>query len=271
MGLALCVAACTLGCSYSMSDRIRRSVTIPSRQKNSITGSEFLRRTADYSMPKRQTAALEEIQRGNIPDFLRTFGPVALPPKNGYQVTIWVMPDYLSIGSDRDFVRIPLALRPALAVAASFHCTLPTVKMVDAIYDQAKIKLAPRALPAADDMRSNIYTMRHHGLVQAQLANCPPGELVAGHKKDLVISQRLLARPDRQAIYGWHQPDGVPIQPLSTYHGAAYADYSHGVRLVSNLLMVNGSLTSMHEARRDPALMAVLTDEESLPDPESLF
>ena len=40
---------------------------------------------------------------------------------------------------------------------------------------------------------------------------------------------KLYEFPDRVAIYGWHRPDGRPIQPLSTVHGFRYADRNNFV------------------------------------------
>ncbi len=42
------------------------------------------------------------------------------------------------------------------------------------------------------------------------------------------------------AIYGWHKPDGTPIQPLTTVHVDWYVDYSHGVRLAKRTVKVDG-------------------------------
>ena len=67
-----------------------------------------------------------------------------------------------------------------------------------------------------------------------------PDKLVAGHKKDLVVTPELMDRPDRVAIYGWHLADGKPIQPVYLGHVDHYEDYSHGVRLVHPIAMVNG-------------------------------
>ena len=64
-------------------------------------------------------------------------------------------------------------------------------------------------------MRSSDYYLHHQRLIEEQLAGHPRGELVAGHKKDLVLTNRLWWRRDRVAIYGWHQGRGQPIQPLS--------------------------------------------------------
>jgi hypothetical protein len=87
------------------------------------------------------------------------------------------------------------------------------------------------------------------------------GELVSGDKKDVVMSNRLAAHLGRIAIYGWHRAAGQPIQPLSTVHGANYADYSHGIRLVSEWAMIDGKLRLVRDILHDPSTAAVLSDE----------
>lgn len=61
--------------------------------------------------PERQAKATDELLRGNVPDFLRKLKPVYLacrsPPGKMITALIWVSPDYLAIGSDEDFLRIP--------------------------------------------------------------------------------------------------------------------------------------------------------------------
>lgn len=58
----------------------------------------------------------------------------------------------------------------------------------------------------------------HNTTVRAQreeaLAVYPFGTLVAGRKKDGVITPRLETAADRVAIYGWHRLEGTAIQPL---------------------------------------------------------
>jgi hypothetical protein len=107
-------------------------------------------------------------------------------------------------------------------------------------------------------MRSNSYYWEHEQRIREQrlALHAPLGALTAGQKKDLVFTNRLWGKAGRVAIYGWHQHAGAPIQPLSTVHGARYADYSHGVRLVSAVAFVNGRARSILEssctvARRD--------------------
>jgi hypothetical protein len=97
------------------------------------------------------------------------------------------------------------------------------------------------------------------------------GELVSGHKKDVVISNRLLLKKDRIAIYGWHRPTGAPIQPLSTVHGAGYADYSHGIRMVSDTVWVDGRPRSLNDALADPRLAPLFSDKGVIRDAQRLM
>jgi hypothetical protein len=115
-------------------------------------------------------------------------------------------------------------------------------------------------------MRSTAYYLAHQRTIEAQRAGRPLGELTAGHKKDLILTKRLLTRRGRVAIYGWHQRGAKPIQPLSTVHGARYADYSHGVRLVSTTVLVDGVTRSIFDVLRDPELAPVLTHEGTIRD-----
>ena len=44
-------------------------------------------------------------------------------------------------------------------------------------------------------------------------------------------------------------------------HGAGYADYSHGVRLVSAIAYVNGQPRSLLDVLQDPWLAGIVSDE----------
>ncbi len=61
----------------------------------------------------------------------------------GHLQTYYVTPDYLGIGSDADFVRMPMMPGTAQQIADLFQCILPARKMVNDIYAQAQVKLAP--------------------------------------------------------------------------------------------------------------------------------
>ena len=99
---------------------------------------------------------------------------------------------------------------------------------------------------------------------QSEARGIPLGALVSGHKKDVVLTNRLAQRPGQIAIYGWHRGPSAPIQPLSTVHGARYADYSHGIRLVSQTAIVNGKRQAVYDILRDSMLANALSDEGSM-------
>jgi hypothetical protein len=176
------------------------------------------------------------------------------------------MPDYLAIGSDDDFLRIPMNLHSAAAIAARFGFVLPTRKMVDAIYNQSAYHFTPAPMPAGPQMTSTQYFRIHNETIEkeSRARGIPRGALVSGHKKDVVMTNRLAKMEGRIAIYGWHRGTGAPIQPLSTVHGACYEDYSHGIRLVSRTALIDGVPTPIDDVLRDSVLAKVLSDEGSI-------
>ena len=240
---------------------------IPSRSSEDLTGSQFAQYISKMDSQDREKAILEEISKGNLPAFLRKLVPVRLHSElangQGLTATIFVTPDYLAIGSDSDFLRIPMNLHTAATIAERFGFILPTRKMVDAIYLQSSYHLMPQPLPAGPQMRSTEYYSTHNQMIENQMRamGAPLGALISGDKKDVVMSNRLTTYVGRIAIYGWHRGPGQPIQPLSTVHGANYADYSHGVRLISEWALVNGKLQSIRQLLQDPATAKVLSDE----------
>jgi hypothetical protein len=219
---------------------------------------------------QREHAILSQLLEGNLPGFLRQLVPVTLeqnlPGRKIALGVIFVMPEYLAIGSDSDFLRIPMNLYTAMAVADRFGFSLPTRKIVDAIYNQSSFHFKPQPLPPGPQMTSTEYYRIHNTLIdkQAQTLAIPLGALVGGHKKDVVLSSRLARNPGQIAIYGWHRGPGAPIQPLSTVHGAGYADYSHGIRLVGQIAIVEGKQHSVYDILEDSSLANVLSDEGSL-------
>jgi hypothetical protein len=161
---------------------------------------------------------------------------------------------------------MPMNLTTATAIADAFGFVLPTRKIVDAIYARSGFHFVPAPLPAGPRMTSIDYYRAHNASIdqQARAAGVSPGTLVSGHKKDVVLTNLLARVPGRIAIYGWHRPTGAPIQPLSTVHGACYADYSHGIRLVADRAWVNGAFRAVHEILLDASLAPALSDEGAI-------
>jgi hypothetical protein len=250
---------------------------IPLRPWGAMSGSQFARSILRMDGIQRERAILDQFLIGNIPDFLRRLKPVFLSQRfedgKSLTATLFAMPDYLAIGSDRDFLRIPMSLYPAEEIAKRYGFFLPTRKIVDALFAQSAFHLTPEPMPPGARMRSTAYYWEHNQRIRKQrlALGSPLGALISGQKKDVVMTKRLVPGQGKIAIYGWHRPSGIPIQPLSTVHGAGYADYSHGIRLISNHLLLNGKPRLYYEVLEDPAKAQLLSDEGVIPQIRSLL
>lgn len=244
---------------------------IPPRPAKAASGTRFARGIANLVRGERDAQTARAVLGGDIPEFLRQLQPVELQAYSTdgrpLRATVCVMPDYLAVGSDKDYLRMPMGLKAAAEIASRLGFVLPTPRMVDAIYRESSRHLRPQPLRAGPAMRSTAYFTRHDADIVAQLRRLriAPGVLLAGHKKDVVLSNRMDSHPGRIAIYGWHEPNGQPIQPLSTAHGIEYVDYSHGIRLVSDVMLLNGKVTSVHKVLANAQLAPVLSDEGPVP------
>lgn len=241
-----------------------RHLYLPQRSDNAITGNEFYKSVFALSRIERETLAKHEILDGNIPSFLRKMVKIktTITTDDGTVIHAFyfVTPDYLSIGTNMDFARIPLTPMTAQSIADSLHCFLPTKKIVNDIYNEAKVKLEPVPMYA---FRDSAVTMYQHNLIIEGQRKLRKG-LIAGIKKDVVITEMLTrsSKPNRVAIFGWQKLDGKPIQPLYTGHVNWYVDYSHGIRLVYRTIYVNNKPMDYIDVLKDPTLRRLLCDEE---------
>ncbi len=242
------------------------SLKLPQRRKGALTGSAFLDRAAGLGRAGFDDAVYEEIAAGNIPEHQRRLLPVVVTSDAGRSAKLRVLCDYLAIGSDDDFIRMPMTSAAAQRIADLTETMLPTPKLVDEIYKQAVARLPPSYIdggPTEDEIADFLF---HHDKLEKNRKNLgfPLGVLTAGDKKDIVLCERLPQRPDRVAIYGWHKNDSTVIQPLSTMHSCRYADYSHGVRLIDQRVEIDGELHLLGEMLRDPELAELVSDEGPL-------
>jgi pimeloyl-ACP methyl ester carboxylesterase len=236
------------------------AVNLPPRPTNAVSGSGFAARIAAFDLDEREKAVVTEMTRGNVPAFWRRFVDVKVG-----EAIVSVSPDYVCVGRDDDYLLLPLTPNTAQKIADALGCVLPTRKIVDAIYRAAPLKLAPAPIPPSPAMTTVPIFAQHNETIRVQRAAGmhahPLGTLVAGHKKDVVITPQLTAKPSSVAIYGWHRLDGTAIQPLYLGHTASWVDYSHGIRLVRRDVVVNGKAASIDAVLADEKLCAQLSDE----------
>lgn len=251
--------------------RAWRLSPIPPRPAGAPTGSQFFAQVNGLSLTQRDPIALQQILSGNIPKFLRDFVPVTVTATvsgTPRSLTYYVMPDYLAIGSDADFFRFPMRPETAQPIADAFDCLLTTRKMCNDVWTAAAVKLAPSPInPATTDITLVSTFWTHHNTIEGQRAGQALGLLVAGIKKDVVITPLLATNPGRVAIYGWHQLSGTPIQPLYLGHNTAHVDYSHGIRLVRSDVLLDGVPTTAQAILAHPTLHVLLSDEGVVNNP----
>ena len=138
--------------------------------------------------------------------------------------------------------------------------------MVDSIYQQSEIKLTPIPIPPTKAMITVPVFKKHSEIIAQQLipflSQHLSSKLTAGHKKDIIISPKIYTeKTAKVVIYGWHQLNGKAIQPIYNKHSNTWADYSHGVRLIQNKILINGKRTTIQKVVADPKLHQLLSDE----------
>src|SRR5262245_8522298 len=238
-------------------------LTLPPRAADALAGSQFFHQIESLPWKERESAVLKQITDGNIPDFLRSLAPIQVeaadPQGTKHSATYFVTPDYLAIGSNTDFFRIPMTPAAAQKIAKLAGASLITTKISDDIFNAAGLKLEPQPLTKDRDGAATFY--QHHQIIEQQRQGKAPELLIAGIKKDVVLTNRLKEKPNRVAIYGWHYPHGKPIQPLYVGHVDWYVDYSHGIRLISQQMIVDGKPTHVSDVLKDKELRRLLSNE----------
>lgn len=200
----------------------------------------------------RDVAILTAISAGRLdpPTWVRvTMGRVALD----------VSADYLTIEGEH----VPMSAPVAQAAVGALDALLPTPAIVDAIERAATIIPLPVWSPPAGQDRAAQITSPVLALCEERTRRAfedrriEPGQLVAGHRKDVVLAPFM---PDgRVVIYGARWTDGRRLQPVfpvspGTGHEAGYADYSHGIRAVRDACLLDGEPTTLTAILQTPEL-----------------
>ena len=158
---------------------------LPDRPDDAPGGAQVARDIRTLDLEAREERIYTEVAQGNVPTWLRQLGQVRLTGEvdgRKHQVTLWVTTDYLAVGSDSDYFLIPLSPQMAQRIADLVGGSLPTPRIVDAVWASAGRHLAPIRIGPNEFMTTVRYFLRHDRLVRAQrmLHGVPPGVLVAG-------------------------------------------------------------------------------------------
>ncbi len=252
-------------------------LNLPPRATNAPAREQLVKVMTPMPLSEREEYIFQQVINGNIPTFLRKLVAVTNTATiNGakHVVQYFVAPDYFALGTDADYLLTPMTPMLAQRVANFLDCSLPTRKMSDEIWKAAQVKLPPSPIPATPKMITVPVFEAHNETVRGQrlavVSAHPLGELVAGDKKDVVISPLIYANLHTRAstpvvIYGWHKGDGKAIQPIYNGHANTWADYSHGIRLVQQSAILDGKPTTISAILTNANVAALLSDETNFP------
>lgn len=223
------------------------TLDLPARPADAPGGTAIARELRGLGLEEREERIYAEVARGNIPSWLRPLRRVEVTRDvdgRAREVAFWATSDYLSIGSDDDYFYVPLSPRTARRIADLAGASLPAPWMVDAIWTAARSRLVPIRIRPGEEMWGMRYFERHSRLIRAQAKQhrARPGRLMAGHKLDVVVPPSGVDPTATSpgggadaALYGWHQADGTPLQPLHVVDAESRPHFSVGVRLVREI------------------------------------
>ena len=134
---------------------------IPPRPPGSPSGSRFARRIRDLEGESRDAAALAELLRGNLPDFLRELEPVRLwgADRGGriHEGVVFVAPDYAAVGSDEDSFTYRLGSMPPASSLDPSGSPCRRRRSSIGVHEQAVLRLTPQPMASGPRMRSTDY------------------------------------------------------------------------------------------------------------------
>lgn len=271
-------------------EHVRIGVTtllVPPRAKGMASGKEIAARikeilgdptkTSGPELLKRQAEVEEliyaEFRKGNVPDFMRpeNFTSITLQKTidgRKISITIRACVDYMAVGSNGDYLIVPVSALLAQRLADQFGFTMPTQKIVDVIDDESKRVggyLPFYAAPILAEKIINPHTgksvlageagqswnFKSYGfyegrwmesgqfveeqnrrIYEAWTGAGSPGGIRSGHKKDVIYDAQnyMQSNEGGQPVVIYHKG----IQGLSNVHKVDYKDYSHGVRFLSD-------------------------------------
>lgn len=242
----------------------------------SLSGREFMISIDTMEFWKREDMIVEAILSGNMPSELKQFQKIVFTTpivdsveilRKPHKVEMLVLPDYLSVGNDDDFVRMPMGPLAAQQIADSLNCILPTTYLVDRIAEvsEGHIDIFPFRPLGGRNMMPIVFQDSDNAIKALYKAKGYEfGQFISGLKKEVVITYKIQSRNEMnkyEAIYGWFHPDGRIQQPLFIRHGNFYVDYSHGIRLINRTVVVDGKKLDAKAILESPTLYRLLSDE----------
>lgn len=254
---------CVIFSLMAMKVTLGQNINLPLKSIPIYSGKQLEERLGSLPQNERDSLTLDLFIKGNFPSFLEQLSRVSIHLESAdgkiVDAYYYVLIDYLSLGTNEDFIRLPMTPNAAQKLADSIGFYLSNSKICDDIYQNAVVKLEP--IPMVDNRTSFDTFVQHNNLIEKQRSGRMG--LIAGIKKDVISTAQLEETQSKVAIYGWHKLDGEPIQPIYTKHADYYVDYSHGIRLVYPFLFVDGNKIHFDEILKNEKLRHLISKETS--------
>lgn len=205
------------------------------RQKPSQANSTP--RKTSFSKPTGRL--LEAIRSGRIEPIQWT--EILWSSRDWDGVVVTVAKHALGVRGDGIFTRVPVSFNEAIAIARENDWTLPTAELENAIWNAARVKLAPQTVPLSEGITSEHAIKKFNRAIDLQIERVNAwNELTATEGKAWILSPRNTLQKNRVANYGWHRLNGEPIQPLGPagkppVHDRNHWDYSQTFRPIQRI------------------------------------
>lgn len=255
---------------------IENRSTADGNSKAPITGWDFILKADKLQMWDLQDTIVAAVLEGNVPNAIKSFRKLVFKTpvvdsveilRKPHKVELWILTEYISIGTDSNFVRMPMGPLAAQTIADSLDCILPTTFIVDRIAEasQGHLEIFPFR-PLGERNCQPIVFQDSNNAINAfyKERGYKFGDLISGLKKDVVLTYKIHTQPgyeNRVAIYGWHVPNGSYIQPLYVKHVNYYVDYSHGIRMIYRKVKIDGKEYDAKQILESPQMYRLLSDE----------
>lgn len=168
-----------------------------------------------------------------------------------------------------DYYGAPNRLSPtrpeAFEICQKENAAMVTVPVALAIFHAASLKITGTPLGAGSQSEMRGKLEESNKKINSKIPPNSEGLLIAGHMKDLVLSEKLTK--DNIVIWGWLRNNQKPENPVFWQpefggHYFGWADYSQGLRLVDRECFI-------HKPQPNGDLIVELKDLQQLyQDPE---
>jgi len=172
-----------------------------------------------------------------------------------HRLALEVSADFLGFGEPSEPFRPGWMAATIQIVADLMDAWAPTPLVHAWILEAATVRLGMQ--PQGEPRVATSTMWRHHQAIETERAG--RRGLLDGHFKTVV---RAGDATHVAIVGGLWSPTGGPVhQHVSTVHDEAYADYSHGARLVRQTCELDGESTTFAEVLADPVLSALVSHD----------